>query len=177
MIVACVKWRFCWARRTSGEAAGHEIRAGRERERAATNPGRGFLFLFFCARISWPAASLVLVRRARQNRHATQAKRKTTKLFSTSYIRSFVVYLQVPFTKLKVCLLDLWAVPSQVLTSGLAYTPQISLLYFRIGEIIVSNNLQARAAFSLLRFVCRLKLKKAWRAFSLTCSWGHSSSY
>ena len=28
----------------------------------------------------------------------------------------------------------------------------------RIGEIIVSNILQARAAFSLLRIVCRLKL-------------------
>ena len=27
--------------------------------------------------------------------------------------------------------------PSQVLKSGLAYTPQISLLYVRIGEIIV----------------------------------------
>ena len=107
MIVACVKWRFCRARRTSGEAAGHEIRAGSERERAATNPGRRFLFLFFCTRISWPAASLVLVGRARQNRHGTQAKRKTTKLFSTSYIRSFVVHLQVSFTKLKVCLLDL----------------------------------------------------------------------
>ena len=31
---------------------------------------------------------------------------KATKLCSTSYIRSFVVYLQVPFAKLKVCLLD-----------------------------------------------------------------------
>ena len=49
--------------------------------------------------------------------------------------------------------------PSQVLKSGLVYTPQISLLYVRIGEIIVSNILQARAAFSLLRFVCRLKLR------------------
>ena len=62
--------------------------------------------------------------------------------------------------------------PSQVLKSGLAYcyTPQISLLFVRIGEIIVSNILQARAAFSLLRFVCRLELKRAWRAFSLRCS-------
>ena len=60
--------------------------------------------------------------------------------------------------------------PSQVIKSGLAYTPQISLLYVRIGEIIVSNILQARAAFSLLRFVCRLKLKRVWRAFSLRCS-------
>ena len=40
---------------------------------------------------------------------------------------------------------------SQVLKSGLAYTPQISLLYVRIGEIIVSHILQARAAFSLLK--------------------------
>ena len=60
--------------------------------------------------------------------------------------------------------------PSQVLKSVLAYKLQISLLYVRIGEIIVSNLLQARAAFSLLRFVCRLKLKRAWRAFSLRCS-------
>ena len=35
---------------------------------------------------------------------------------------------------------------------------------------IVSNILQPRAAFSLLWFVCRLKLKRAWRAFSLRCS-------
>ena len=60
--------------------------------------------------------------------------------------------------------------PSQVLKSGLAYTPQISLLYVRIGEIRVSNILQARAAFSFLRFVCRHKLKRAWKAFSLRCS-------
>ena len=60
--------------------------------------------------------------------------------------------------------------PSQVLKSGLAYTPQIPLLYVRIGEIIVSNILQARAAFSLLRFVYCLKLKRAGRAFSLRCS-------
>ena len=49
------------------------------------------------------------------------------------------------------------------------HTPNFKL-YVRIGEIIVSNILQARAAFSLLRFVCRLKLKRAWRAFSLRCS-------
>ena len=35
------------------------------------------------------------------------------------------------------------------------------LRYVRIGEIIVSNILQTRAAFSLLRFVRRLKLKRA----------------
>ena len=35
------------------------------------------------------------------------------------------------------------------------------LRYVRIGEIIVSNILQTRAAFSLLRFVCRLKLRRA----------------
>jgi len=63
--------------------------------------------------------------------------------------------------------------PSQVLKSGLAHTPQISLLYVRIREIIVSNILQARAAFSLLRFLCRLKLKRAWRAFSFRCSREH----
>ena len=44
------------------------------------------------------------------------------------------------------------------------------LRYARIGEIIVSNILQTRAAFSLLRFVCRLKLKRAWTAFFLRCS-------
>ena len=43
--------------------------------------------------------------------------------------------------------------PSQVLKSGLAHTPQISLLYVRIGEITVSNILQARAAFSLLKMI------------------------
>ena len=43
-------------------------------------------------------------------------------------------------------------------------------MYVRIGEIIVSNIWQARAASSLLGFVCRLKLKRAWRAFSLQCS-------
>ena len=37
-------------------------------------------------------------------------------------------------------------------------------------EIIVSNILQARAVFSLLGFVCRLKLKRAWGAFSLRSS-------
>ena len=31
--------------------------------------------------------------------------------------------------------------PSQVLKSGLSYTPQISLLYVRIGEIIVWSNI------------------------------------
>ena len=51
--------------------------------------------------------------------------------------------------------------PSQVLKSGLAYAPQISPLYVRISEIIVSNILQARAGFSLLGFVCRLELKRA----------------
>ena len=60
--------------------------------------------------------------------------------------------------------------PSQVLKSGLACTPQISLLYVRIGEIIVSNTLQARDVFSFLRFVRRLKLNRARRAFSLRCS-------
>ena len=72
---------------------------------------------------------------------------KTTKLCSTSYIRSFVVYLQVSFTKLK----ESFSIcePSQVLKSGLVYTPQISLLFVRIGEIVVSNILQARAASSL----------------------------
>ena len=50
---------------------------------------------------------------------------------------------------------------SQNLKSGLAYTHKISLLYVRIVEIIVSNILQARDAFSLLRFVCRVKLKRA----------------
>ena len=49
--------------------------------------------------------------------------------------------------------------PSQVLKSGLVYTPQISLLFVRIVEIVVSNIVQARAAFSLLRFACRLKLE------------------
>ena len=43
--------------------------------------------------------------------------------------------------------------PSQVLKFCLAYTPQISLLYVRIGEITVSNILQARAAFSLLKMI------------------------
>ena len=33
----------------------------------------------------------------------------------------------------------------------------VVVLYVRIGEIIVSNTLQAIDAFSLLRFVCRLK--------------------
>ena len=76
------------------------------------------------------------------------------KLCSTTYI----VYLQLLFTKVYLC------EPSQVLKSGLAYTPQISLIYVRIGEITVANILQATAAFSLLRFVCRLKLKRrAWR--------------
>ena len=50
---------------------------------------------------------------------------------------------------------------SQVLKSGLAYMRQISLLYVRIGEVIVSDILQARDVFSLLRFVCRLELKRA----------------
>ena len=45
---------------------------------------------------------------------------------------------------------------SQVLKSGLACMRQISLLYVRIGAIIVSNILQAKDVFSLLRFVCRL---------------------
>ena len=87
-----------------------------------------------------------------------------TKLCSTTYLRSFVVYLQVLFTKLKVYLCE----PSQVLKSGLAYTPQISLIYVGIGEITVSNISQATAAFSLLRFVCRLKLKRrAWRILQM----------
>ena len=59
---------------------------------------------------------------------------------------------------------------SQVLKSGLAYMRHISLLYARIGAIIVSNILQARDVFSLLRFVCRLELNEAWRAFSLIFS-------
>ena len=80
------------------------------------------------------------------------------KLCSTTYI----VYLQLLFTKVYLC------EPSQVLKSGLAYTPQISLIYVRIGEITVANILQATAAFSLLRFVCRLKLKRrAWRILQM----------
>ena len=86
-----------------------------------------------------------------------------TKLCSTSYIRSFVVYLQVSFTKLKVCLLNLWAVPG-----------------LRIGEIIVSNILQGRAAFRLPRFVCRLsKLKAALacKIFDTMISRGNTRDY
>ena len=59
---------------------------------------------------------------------------------------------------------------SQALKSCFTYTPQISLLYDNIGEIIVSNILQAREGFNLLKFVCCLKLKRAWRAFSFKCS-------
>ena len=43
-------------------------------------------------------------------------------------------------------------------------------VHVRIGKIMASNTLRARAVFSLLRFVCRLKLKRAWRAFFLRCS-------
>ena len=60
---------------------------------------------------------------------------------------------------------------SQALKSCFTYTPQISLLYDnQIGEIIASNILQAREGFNLLKFVCFLKLKRAWRAFSFKCS-------
>ena len=59
---------------------------------------------------------------------------------------------------------------SQALKSCFTNTPQISLLYDDIGEIIASNILQAREGFNLLKSVCFLKLKRAWRAFSFKCS-------
>ena len=43
---------------------------------------------------------------------------------------------------------------SQALKSCFTYTPQLSLLYDNIGEIIVTNILQAREGFNLLKFVC-----------------------
>ena len=46
------------------------------------------------------------------------------------------------------------------LKSCFTYTPQISLLYDIIGEIIASNILQAREGFNLLKFVCFLNQKE-----------------
>ena len=62
--------------------------------------------------------------------------------------------------------------PSPNLKCGVAYTPQILLLpvHVRIGDIMASNILRAKAVFSFLRFVYRLKLKRAWRAFFLRYS-------
>ena len=50
--------------------------------------------------------------------------------------------------------------PNEALKSCFTYTPQISLLYDNIGEIIASNILQAWEGFNLLKFVCFLKLKR-----------------
>ena len=93
------------------------------------------------------------------------------KLCSTTYLRSFVVYLQLLFTKVYLC------EPSQVLKSGLAHTPQISLIYVRIGEITVANILQATAAFSLLRFVCRLNRSQAEEAGMKNSSNGNNRKH
>ena len=55
----------------------------------------------------------------------------------------------------------------QYLKSDLIKRPQTSLLKVKIGEIIVSTILQARDGFKLLKSRCRLKLNRAWTAFSL----------
>ena len=48
--------------------------------------------------------------------------------------------------------------------SHFAYASQTSLLYVTIGEIVASKILFASNKGSLLKFVCFLRLKRAWRA-------------
>jgi len=56
------------------------------------------------------------------------------------------------------------------MTSDFPYAPQTSLLYVKIGEIIASQFLFATNGGSLLKFVCFLRLKRAWRVFSFNLS-------
>ena len=62
---------------------------------------------------------------------------------------------------------------SQNLKSDLTKVPQTSILQVKISEVMESQILHASEGFGLLKLVCRLKLKRAWKAFC--CKWSSES--
>ena len=82
--LASVAWRFCRAGRTSGEAAGREIRA-RSREKVAP--------ALISSRFLCPRPPLLLSA-PKQNRHATQATLQSNSALRTRLIRTRHYYGQ-----------------------------------------------------------------------------------